>query len=400
MHGSCLFASAVLIVVVVGCTAEPEPSRNSDRPALTRDTMPPPDLGREAAETESPSKNWRGPVLLGGAGSAQVPNAVSWSPGRLDVFAAALQPDVVFELAHWWYDGDWHGPQLLGGNLGGDPSAVSWGTGRLDVFGVDGSRDGDVVSHWWFEGSWEGPALLARAAPHGRMAAAPSAVSVGVGRLDVFSAQSSPGDPDIVSSSYAGSWSGPVGLPGRRDGSTFAPAVVSWGEGRLDVFATDASSGELVHWWFDGTWNGPLLLGGSLIADAPLSAISWKRGRLDVFGASGRGESLAVGVQLAHWWYDGEWHGPELLGGNIANNPSGPSAVSRGNGDLDVFAADADTGHLAHWWNDGAWHGPELLGGNPRSTPTAVSQAVGQLDVFAFDLDTYELAWWSLRPDS
>jgi hypothetical protein len=230
------------------------------------------------------------------------------------------------------------------------------------------------------------------------MVAAPSAVSAGVGRLDVFAAQSLRGNPDIVSSSFAGGWNGPVGLPGRSDGSTSGPAAVSWGDGRIDVFAADASSGDLVHWWFDGNWNGPVLLGGDLIPDAPLSAISWKKGRLDVFGASAPGKVFAVGIQLAHWWYDGDWHGPELLGGNIANNPSGPSAVSWGVGRLDAFATDADTGELAHWWNDGSWHGPELLGGNPRSTPTAVSQGFGSLDVFAFDLDSYQLTWWSRRP--
>jgi hypothetical protein len=324
---------------------------------------------------------------------------VSWAPGRLDVFGAALQPGAVFELAHWWYADGWHGPELRGGNLGGDPCAISRREGQLDVFAVDASSDQEAISHWEFEGSWEGPARLAGGAAHGRMAAAPSAVSAGADELDVFAAQSWRGDPDVMSFSYTQGRGDVVGLPGRSDGSTSAPVAVSWGAGREDVFAPDVSTGQLVHWWFDGTWNGPALLGGALIPDAPLSAVSWQAGRLDVFGAAGRGGPFADGVQLAHWWYDGAWHGPELLGGSLANNPSGPSAVSWGEGRLDVFAADANTGQLEHWSYDRLWHGPELLGGNLRSTPSAVSQAPGMLDVFAFDLDTDELAWWSLHSD-
>ena len=397
MHRSYFFAWAAL--VCVGCAAGPEPGQDSNSPPVTDRTRLSPEQGNGTSRSESEVTSWQGPVLLGSAGSAQVPSAVSWAVGRLDVFGAALQPGGVFELAHWWYDRIWHGPELQGGNLGGDPCAISRADGQLDVFAVDGSSNQERISHWWFDGSWARPALLAGGGADARMVAAPSAVSSGAGRLDVFAAQSLRGDPDIVSFSDTDRWSGPVGLPGRSNGSTSAPAAVSWGAGRLDLFATDVETGQLVHWWFDGTWNGPALLGGTLIPGAPLSVVSRQQGRLDVFGAAGPGGAFAVGVQLAHWWYDGDWHGPELLGGNIANNPSGPSAASWGEGRLDVFATDADTGQLAHWWNDDRWHGPELLGGNPRSTPNAVSQAPGWLDVFAFDLDSHQLTWWSLRPE-
>jgi hypothetical protein len=396
MYRSCLLAWTASLTF--GCLAEPERGRSSDDFAITAKPTPPTELEGGLSPTETGEAPWLGPTLLASAGSAQVPSAVSWAPGRLDVFGAALQPGDVFELAHWWYDGAWHGPELQGGTLGGDPCAISRKSGQLDVFAVDGSGDREMISHWWFDGSWQGPVSLPGAAAHARVVAAPSVVSPGADGLRVFAAQSSRGDPDIVSFSYERNWGDPVGLPGRSDGSTSGPTAVSSEGGRIDLFAPDVSSGELVHWWFDGRWNGPELLGGRLIPDAPLSAVPSKGGRLDVFGASGLGGALAVGVELAHWWYDGRWHGPELLGGTLANDPTGPSAVSRGAGLLDVFATDALTGELAHWSYDGEWNGPELLGGNLASTPSAVSQAPGSLDVFAFDLDSHALAWWSLRP--
>jgi hypothetical protein len=397
MVGSYFYAWAAFLCV--GCAVGFEPSQDSTSPLVTDKVVLPPDLGHGASGSGSEVTNWQGPVLLGSAGSAQVPSAVSWAAGRLDVFGAALQPGGVFELAHWWYDRAWHGPDLHGGNMGGDPCAISRADGQLDVFAVDGSSSQEMVAHWGFDGSWDGPTLLPGATANARMVAAPSVVSSGGDQLDVFAVQSLRGDPDIVSFSYTDRWRGPVGLPGRSNGSTSAPVAVSWGPGRLDLFATDIGTGQLVHWWFDEIWDGPAFLGGSLIPDAPLSVVSSQKGRLDVFGAAGLGGAFAVGSELAHWWYDGNWHGPELLGGNIANNPSGPSAVSWGEGRLDVFATDADTGQLVHWWSDEGWHGPELLGGNPRSSPNAVSEAPGSLDVFAFDLDSDQLAWWSRRPD-
>ena len=93
------------------------------------------------------------------------------------------------------------------------------------------------------------------------------------------------------------------------------------GANRLDVFGIDAATDQLAHWWWDGAWGGPQVLGGALGSD--VSAVSWGPNRLDVFAVVGKS-----GGQLAHWWSDGAWHGPQLLGGNLNPPGTAPSAVS------------------------------------------------------------------------
>jgi hypothetical protein len=86
------------------------------------------------------------------------PAAVSWGAGRLDIFAMGVDG----RMYHKFFDGTW-GPggidswEGIGGGPGmglwiTEPAAVSWGPGRLDIFtpGVDGS-----MYHKFFDGTWE-----------------------------------------------------------------------------------------------------------------------------------------------------------------------------------------------------------------------------------------------------
>jgi hypothetical protein len=85
------------------------------------------------------------PALTSGPGLSSAPAAVSWAPGRLDVFAPAADNS----LQHWsWEGGPW-GSDNLGGDLTSAPVAVSWAPGRLDVF----ARAADNTLRWWF---WDG----------------------------------------------------------------------------------------------------------------------------------------------------------------------------------------------------------------------------------------------------
>src|ERR1051325_9535162 len=78
--------------------------------------------------------NWEslGGVLYSG------PDACSWGPGRLDIFAKVAAGNI----NHKWLDnGQWHDWESLGTPVGGqfsgivtDPSAVSWGKDRVDIF--------------------------------------------------------------------------------------------------------------------------------------------------------------------------------------------------------------------------------------------------------------------------
>jgi hypothetical protein len=71
------------------------------------------------------------PNKVGGGGGTPrygSPAAVSWGPGRIDLFAWGSSN----ELEHLWYDGSnggWHPSENLGGNLGGNPTVSSGGLG-------------------------------------------------------------------------------------------------------------------------------------------------------------------------------------------------------------------------------------------------------------------------------
>src|SRR5216683_1816823 len=76
--------------------------------------------------------------------------AVSWGPGRLDLFT--IGEDGV--LWHFWFDGQnranrWESLGSPPFGLVGTPSAVSWGPGRLDVFAIGGASSN--LWHIWYD---------------------------------------------------------------------------------------------------------------------------------------------------------------------------------------------------------------------------------------------------------
>lgn len=109
------------------------------------------------------------------------PTAVSWASGRIDVFARGESG----ELLHCWFDGSWHNWESLGGQIVGAPTVTSWSPGRLDIFaqGVNGSGP-NMYHKWWSDNRWFNWEL----APVGnsRISGAPTAVSWGSGRIDIF----------------------------------------------------------------------------------------------------------------------------------------------------------------------------------------------------------------------
>lgn len=341
--------------------------------------------------------SWEGPASLGGVlPPGSVPAAVSRGPNSVDAFGISLQGSL-FKVAHFHWNGSWHGPTLHGGvDIGSDCGAIASSGARVDVFAVDRSNPTGnfeaVIAQWAEEAGWTGPTLLPSAPPHTSTNMTPAVVSTGPGSLDLF-LPASDAAGEVRRWWFDGSWHGPVALPTSSGLSAGCITAVHSGADRIDVFAADAASGNLVQWSrIGGTWSAPSLLGGQLMSLAPLSAVSWAPGRIDVFAAGGTGP-LDPSSGLLHFWFDGSWHGPVSLGDGLANSPSGPAAVSRGAGLLDVFAIQ-NSGQLMHFRFDGGWHGPALLGGNAASTPAVVSRGPGLLDVFAIDANSHELMHW------
>jgi hypothetical protein len=191
-----------------------------------------------------------------GSGIAGDPAAVSWAPGRLDIFARGTGG----ELLHKFFEGGW-GPGGLGGPLevcgpgiAGDPAAVSWAPGRLDIFA---RGTGGELLHKFFEGGW-GPGGLGGPLEvvGSGIASDPVAVSWAPGRLDIFALAD---NGDILHKFFEGGWGpngmgGPLELVGTGHTTIGIPTAVSWGSKRLDVFVR-ANDGGLLHKFYDKRWG-------------------------------------------------------------------------------------------------------------------------------------------------
>jgi repeat uncharacterized protein DUF346 len=144
-----------------------------------------------------------------------------------------------------------------------------------------------------------------------------------------------------------------------------AVTAISWGSGRLDIFGVARADNMVRHkaWangWFpspDG-WEGL----GRLVAERAIAPVTWGRDRIDIFGV-GHLLGQPPDGQMIHQAWDGEWHPTEGLGGAFH---SAPSAVSWGNGRLDIFALGTDDQMFHKAWAD-RWFpsqdGWEALGG-------------------------------------
>jgi hypothetical protein len=346
--------------------------------------------------------SWHGPESLGGRLFASPVSAVSWQDGRLDIFSVDADD---FAPQHWWYDHGWGNnarPESLGGShrlFASALTAVSWHPGRLDIFGV--SRTDATLQHWWFDNGW-GNNAQPESLGGALNSPALSAVSWRPGRLDIFGIGAQPGaanDQTLQHWWFDNGWGNnarPESLGGKLIGA--ALSAVSWRPGRLDIFGIDADDQTLQHWWFDNGWGNnarPESLGGRLSVDA-MTAVSWQPGRLDIFGIDN------LNATLQHWWFDDGWGNnarPESLGGRLS--PLGLDAVSWQPGRLDIFGVGTDA-TLQHWWFDNGWGNngaPESLGGrlSPPATFTvsAVSWHPGRLDFFGVDhVDNTLQHWW------
>jgi hypothetical protein len=229
-----------------------------------------------------------------------------------------------------WDGSNWSGWINLGstGELASGPSAVSWGLGRIDVVA---RLTNNTIKHWYFSGgAW---------------------------------------NSDNLGTYLGGSF-------------TSDPGISSWGPGRLDVFARGATSNKLFHAYYQGGWYGWEDMGGNL-ASGP-AAVSWGSGRIDVVAVNSAGE-------LQHWYWNNGWYSDKLGSGF----ESEPGISSWGTNRLDIFARDSATDKLFHkWWSGSAWIGWEDLGGSLTSGASAVNWAPGRVDAFGRITNNSVEHWW------
>lgn len=273
----------------------------------------------------------------------QIPGAISWSHGRLDIFGIGLDRHLYRKT--WgnhrktggsWINSDW---QRTGGEFKSQPVPVSWGNGRIDIFaiGMDDQMYRKVYGGKWEPDGWE--------ALTGKFKSPPAAVSWGSDRLDVFGIGMDNQMYHRAFENNAWTTSGWTGMSG-----TFKspPAVVSWAPGRLDVFGIGMDD-QMYHKAFDkGKWLSDWKGVGGKFKSTP-AVVSWGPGRLDAFG-------VGLDDQMYYKAFDnGQWQGDWK--GMTGKFKSAPVAVSWGTGRIDVFCIGLDDSVYQQYYTGGKWSG-------------------------------------------
>jgi hypothetical protein len=316
--------------------------------------------------------------------------AVSWAPGRLDLFATGADLKTVhkaYDPSLGWVPALQNGAEQwdnMGGKIIGKPAAVAWGPNRLDVF-VRGT-DNQVYHKAWDGSAWyPGGGVTEWENLGGTLAGNPVAVSWSKERLDVFG-RGFDGQIHHKWWSPQSGW-GPsvLGWEAMGGKASSDPVVTSWGSGRLDMIIR-GYDGAVYHKAFAGSWYPSLTewssLGGSILGEPSMT--SWSANRLDIV-------ARGVDNQVYHKAWNGQaWYpsttGWSSLGGQISSKPS---MVSWGAGRLDIVAAGSDTQlYLKSYQEGSGWYpsatGWSNLGGwiLPGSAAEIVSWKAGRLDLF------------------
>ena len=262
---------------------------------------------------------WSGWEDLGGTfvSGTCIVDAVSWGPGRVDVFAIGADK----AMHHNWYDrdsGGWGGWESLGGLFGvnNDVHAVSWGPGRLDVFALGDDRQ---VHHCWYEmgtgwGPWEILPL------DSGWILSLSAVCWGPRRIDLFASS----EGALTNDMYHLAWDPSIGGWGAVDfgkngiwGSLgrVGPASYAWNNWpgtvvavsprlqRLDVFGLLPGAGIAHRAWADTSWEDWELLDGDFSQNVgALAATVWQPDRIDLFAIAPAATAASRGEPVQHRW--------------------------------------------------------------------------------------------------
>jgi hypothetical protein len=216
------------------------------------------------------------------------PVAVSWGPGRIDVFQIANTPGGTQLYHKASNNGSWGGWSNVNMPEGGPTSSTissafdvavsSWGPGRIDVFAISYARevwhtayDSTYPNGWW---PWEDLG--------GYATSAPAAASWASGRIDMVVRG---GDNGVYHKAWAGAWyPSQLGYEYLGGGNAFGPggvAISSYQPNRLDVFAGSRSS--LAHLTYDNAWTSWWNMGPT-VPEMPVS-MSWgpEPGSIDLF---------------------------------------------------------------------------------------------------------------------
>jgi RHS repeat-associated protein len=173
------------------------------------------------------------------------PVAVSWAPGRIDLFARGTGNDLIHRYSN---NGVWSGWVSLGGCIRENPTVASWAPGRLDVFAIGCNDSGNNVYHkayannQWY--GWDQPQAAF-------IAGSVSAVSWGNSRLDMVGRKA--GTNELLHSWWEpnggwGIWESFGGCMGD------SPVITSQGVNKLDIYTTNCDGTTSLKSWNGAGW--------------------------------------------------------------------------------------------------------------------------------------------------
>jgi hypothetical protein len=210
----------------------------------------------------------------------------------------------------------------------------------------------------------------------------PAVVSPQLGQINVFARGQ---DTRLWQNWYSNNaWQGNWNYIDGPSPSSGAPIAISWGNGHMDVFET--RNGQVWHDWYlpDSTgWRGwqPIGAPNGAWLGGSMAAVAQTSGKINLFvrGSDGR---------LWQTWYDNSnWHGWNYIDGPSSGS-SAPSAISWGNGHMDVFEIrNGVMWHSYYLADSTGWRGWQpltpVLGATLTGTPVAIEQAYGKINIFA-----------------
>jgi hypothetical protein len=310
----------------------------------------------------------------GASGASAGVTAVTRPHGALDAFWIGPDGAIATNWTNQGVDnGKWHDAFPItprgAARANSGVTAVSRFGGGLDVFWI--GPDGAIATNWtnpgMDNGKWHDPFPITP--PSGaRGNSGLAAVTRLNGELDVFWI----GADGAIATNWTnpgvdnGKWHDafPITPPGAA-GANSGIAVSTRLNGVIDVFWMGPDGAIATNWTNPGVDNGkwhdafPITAPGAARADSGVAAVTRLGGALDVFWI---GPDGAIATNWTNPSVDrGKWHDAFPITPPGAAGPvSGVAAVTRLNGELDVFWVGPDRGIGTNWTSpgvdNGRWH--------------------------------------------
>lgn len=335
------------------------------------------------------------------------PGLLAWGTGKLALFGS---PDGTDLLSRLLEDGAWS-PSVLGDwdprfmAVAGSPEAISWAPGTIHLFATRG--DGSLIfealdpaysPRWVLDDRW--PHWAAVGKPTGtRLAGQPAVVSWATGRIDVFAR----GDDSNL---YIRSWingqgwfppDGSSNLWNSLGGSVASsPSAISWGPNLLHLAVVGASGDMLLKAW-NGSWV-PSQMGWTSLGRPGVSSfvgrpamVAWQAGRLDIVARASDGNVYLKSWLADHWVPDPGWVSLGAASGDPVVTTWGPDrlhiAVRQADGTVGLKAYNRTwVPSLSGWTTLGA-PPPGLLGQPTMIAPLPASPESEELDIAVYGRD-------------